>query len=186
MKSVQGVEFFDVIFALKNLLQLTAQLPERLVVVWFGNDRPALEGKDVMIWFRPLTDVLDPSPGPQEYGNRADCMFEVHLVTRSFADHAQVDERRAKEYYDYYWRIILTLQNRNLFAKYIKPLSIDDNILNASLPWEQPVPDPSKPPLTVGTMLMTALPVSEKTQREEGTMESRWQVKVPVVLALIV
>jgi hypothetical protein len=187
MTANQGVKFWDLLLALKNLLQLTTQLDDRHVIMWFGPTRPALAGADVYVWFRPTIDALNESTGPVQFGNMADCNFEIHLATRSFIDESQVDERRAKDFYDIYWKIVLTFQNRNLFAKYIepKPLKVVGG-LNVPSEWVQPVPDPKTAPLSVETMLLKSLPVPDKTQKEEGTIESQWQLTVPTVLALTI
>lgn len=187
MTTTQGQKFWDLLAALKNLLQLATQLDDRHVIMWFGPSRPALAGADVYIWFRPTVDTPADSTGPVQYGNKVECNFEIHLATRSFIDESQVDERKAKDYYDYYWKVVLTLQNRNLFAKYTQPppLKIVSGVYSPS-PWVQPVPDPKTAPLSVDTMLLKSLPVPDKTQKEEGTIESQWQLTVPTVLALTI
>lgn len=188
MTATQGVKFWDVLLALKNLLQLTTQLDDRHVIMWFGPSRPALAGADVYVWFRPTIDVLDESKGPVQYGNKAECNFEIHLVYRNFIDESQVDQRRAQEFYDYYWKIILTFQNRNLFDKYSQPLIVRESGGQfVPSPWVQPVPDSKTAPMTVGaTMTLKSLPVPDKTQKEEGTIESAWQLTVPTVVALTI
>lgn len=177
MTAVQGNQFITVLNAVGNLLKFATLLQPRYVRLWMGPGRPQLEGKDVYVWYKPTEDVLSSSEGPVQYGNRADMNFEIHLATRSFADQSQIDERRAVIYYTYYWQVVMSFQNRNLFANYSAPVLPN--------PWSQPVPV-AAPSLSVGTMLLTSLPVSEKTQKEEGTIESAWRLKVPMVLALTV
>lgn len=177
MTAVQGVDFWTLLTAVGTLLKAATGLDDRHVRMWFGDSRPHNQGSDVFVWFRPVLDTPDDSPGPVQYGNKVECKFEIHLVTRNFADQSQIDVRRAQIYYTYYWQIVLTFQNRNIFPAYNAPIPG---------PWTQPVPVGDNPPYSVGTMLLKSLPVPTKTQREEGVIESRMELTIPTVLALTV
>ncbi len=176
MTATQGIKFWTLVGAVRNLLQLATGLDDRHVRMWFGDVRPHNQGSDYFVWFRPLLDDVDLSPGPVRYGNKVNCQFEIHLVTRSFADESQIDERRAVNFHDLYWQVVLTFQNRNIFLNYITP---------TPGPWAEPTPVPAVAPLSVGSLMaLKSLPVPSTTQKEEGVIESRWQLTVPTVLAL--
>lgn len=175
MTANQGTDTFTIIQAIRNLLQVTTQLDDRHVRLWYGPSRPQ-SGADEFVWLRYLRSDLDESPGPVIYGNKFIVLCEIHLAVRSFADEAQVDERRATIYHGLEFRIINTFQNRNLFPSYDLPTS--------TMSWVQPVPTSKLAPLSVSTMLLKSVPVPDKTQKEEGTVESQWELSVPSVLAL--
>jgi len=177
--AVQGVDPWKVIEYFRVYLQLVTDLDARHVRMWWGEERPHLQGSDVFVWFRWRNDNTNKSLGPGRWGNRSDMFMEVHLVTRNFSDESQIDEERGKAYFYYYWKLIQSLAGCNLFDTFTPPPTAGD--------WTppQPILGLSKA-VTVEPMYFTEIPMPTKTQREEGVVESRLGVILPVVLALTV
>ncbi len=178
--ATQGVSVWKLIEAMRNYLMLVSGLGERQVRLWLQPTRPQLSGADMFLWFRPTLDQVNKSVGPGRWGNRSDFKVDVHLVTRTFIDEAQVDERRAATFYDTYFRLESAFQGKNLFTLYNLPTLVKDV-------WFPPEPvKKGAGMLTVEPMYLEPIPVPDRTQKEEGSLETAFTVVLPVVLALTV
>lgn len=174
----QGINPWTLMGIIQEYIVLVTSLDIRSVRLWLSSTRPHLSGSDYYIWFRPLSDKPSKSIGPGRWGNRSDLQIEIHVLARNFADTAQIDERRSKAFYELYWKLEQAFQGRNLFTKYI--LSTITSI------WHPPEAGKGVGPLTIEPMYLQDLPVPDKTQKEEGTLEAAFVVVLPVVLALTV
>lgn len=176
----QGVSVWSLINGLKNYLMLVSELGERNVRLWLQPTRPQLSGADTFIWYRPTLDEVDKAIGPSRWGNRTNFKVDVHLVTRTFIDEAQVDERRAEAFYTIYFKLESAFQGKNLFTQYNIP-----TVVNGV--WFPPEPPPKGAGmLTVEPMFLSPIPVPDRTQKEEGSLETAFTVNLPAVLALTV
>lgn len=175
----QSIPLWTLLTGLTPFFQLITGFPASWIRLWLEPSRPAIEGKDEFLWYRPMTENVAKSAGPGRFGNRADIKLEIHLLTRYFGDQSQVDDVRAERFYDTYWKLVNSLQGRMLFNKY-------KGLAKATTVWNPPVETKDALPLTVETMSLEDLPTGAKTQQEEGTLEATFVVNIPIVLALTV
>lgn len=183
MTAVQGQNPWEVTRVFGAYLETILQLQSRYVRMWWGTTRPQIAGSDFFAWYRLATDKPSKAQGQGRWGNRTDLKIEVHWVARQFADESQVDERRAKDFYEGYFKLEQSLQNLNLFDKYAAPLVPPSGEIND---WFPPQPLPDAIPYTIEPMYLEDLPAPTKTQKEEGTPEVAFMVILPTVLRLTV
>ncbi len=172
--ATQGVRPLQLFQAMQSFLQRAAGLQEYQVVMWFGGERPSLDLVEDLIWFSPAPESIEPMAGPGRWGNQFKLSLEVHLQSRNFLDPTQQDYRRTIAHEIYRWRLIDSIQNNNLFEKYVEQDPTKD--------WTIPVPVEG-PPLTVESMTIGEIRI-DRTQKEEGTIESVLPVTLPAVLSL--
>ena len=176
----QGVEVQALIDAAVAYLQNITELTARQIIAWFNNDRPAIEGYDHFIWYRPSGSPIDPSTGPMRFGNKINFGLEINVSTRYMADGSQRDLRRATQHYVYLWRILVAFQGVNLFPATVLSPAVGGI-------WIPPAPaSATVPPLSVQPMLIDVLPPDAKDQGEEGTIKTRLKATIPAVLALTI
>lgn len=178
--ATQGYTIQQILTAFESYLQVVTQLEARYIVLWNFSGRPSIEGRDNLVWYRPFSSPIDKSTGPVRFGNKIDCIMEVNLNTRSFADGSQRDIRRFALHYDLVFKLLSAFQGLSLF-----PLTVVTAPISGT--WMPPSPAaPNIPPISVEPMLVDILPPIDKDQYEEGTLTTRLKVTIPCVLALTI
>lgn len=176
MTANQGVKPVDFYTGFQKLLVQATYLREEQVILWFGDERPALGMADFLVWFSPSPEIIDKADGPGRYGNKFSLSIDVHLLSRNFEDPSQGDTRRILAHELYRWRMLDSIQNEVLFSDYVATRGL-------SSVWLMPLPESDATQLSIGTMQIENIQI-KRTQGEEGTLESSFTVSIPAVLSL--
>lgn len=187
----QSVTTAEVLDAVNGLIIAATGFQDRRVIEWHYDNRPNLDHGGTKIWFRHVKRSFDTESGAGRHGTKTNLTAEINVTTRGFPDGAQRDERLIRDH------LALTLLIENAFYGRM----LHQNYLPAE-PGLPPQPsrktplsdgeqssrrynDPVAPIAVVshgGTMTAAELPEPARPRPEQGYLESRIGVDIPVVL----
>ncbi len=192
MYSNQSVSVPEVLDAIQALIMAATGLNERQVIEWHFNSRSNLDQGGSCIWFKLVDRSPDTEAGSGRHGTKAPMVVEICHTTRSFGDSTQKDKIIGRKHWIRQSLLENSFYGQMLFDEY--------------LPWEDGViatparttgfvsseaearrirePDSTPGILTIGTMVSAKLPPPDKPRPEQGYMETRIGVLIPVVLEL--
>lgn len=186
----QSVTVDEVLDAIQGLLVKATGLPERRVVEWYEDGRPGIEGRETLCWFRWLSEEPDTQSGAGRHGTKTDLLVEVNLTTRTMKDTAGRDAKIGRTHLATRFLVVNALYGRMLHPAYDAPVDAQPPMPSVTT---RPSADDvdrrrtsraevTPPVLTVGTMVSAKLPKPTHPRPEQGYIESRIGVLVPVVL----
>jgi hypothetical protein len=190
--SNQSVTPEEVLDAFQDLLGKATGFADRRVVEWHGGGRPEIDLGQSVVWFCHRSRRLDAASGAGRNGTRCDLVIEVNLTTRNFGDGSQRDKVIGRRHLGTQFLIENAFHNRMLHPAY-DAIPADSAEPPKPSALRRPPPDDvearrltraeTPPPiLTVATMVAEAIDAPDKTRPEQGYVETKIRITVPVVL----
>ncbi len=179
LTATQGVELPDVLTAFEAYVASTAELRAAQVVRWDFPSRANVDGKDDFVWYSIGSDIPEHAVGMGRFGNRTMVTLNVHYLTRSFLGGSQRDNRRWSIHYVKRWRLYQAFQNLMLFNEYITQPELGPTDI-----WQPPQPALTAVPLTIEPMILDEIPILDRTDKEEASINTDFRVTLPIVLKL--
>lgn len=186
----QSVTVDEVLDALGLLIRKATGLTDRKVVEWYGNERPSLEGTETVCWFRWLEEGLEADAGSGRHGTPNNLLMEVNLRTRGFKDQAGKDKKVGRAHLAKVFQVVNALYGQMLFSAYDDPVGDEppQPTIRTRMSADEverrrtSLADEDARILTVADMRWGKLPKPNRPDAEQGTIETRIGVVVPVVL----
>lgn len=195
MRANQSVTIDEVLDAVSGLLMAATGFQERAVIEWHRDQRPDLTmmqyGSSV-VWFRHVKRTNDTESGAGRHGMWTELDLEVNVTTRQMLDGDMRDREIIRSHLGLAYAIDNAYWGRMLHDHYAPAVGLDapqpvrDKYLSDTEKSLRRLNNPSVPSgvVSVGTMAAAELPAPDRPRAEQGYIESRIGIRIPIVLRL--
>lgn len=189
----QSVTIDEILDAMAALLKAATLYNPRYIIEWHSQQRPSVDANaGSIIWFRYVDREmdLDAGGGAARAGTKSTMLMEVNVTTRAFTDGSQRDTRLMRKHLTTRFLIENAFWGQMLFDSYAdaigseppKPnrrtqISEDERV---SRRLGETTANPFV--VSIAPMVSAKLPAPEHSRPEQGYLESRIGIAIPVVL----
>lgn len=189
--SNQSVKVEEVLDALRLLLIAATGFDDRNVIEWHYDRRPNVDTGKSVIWFRHVKRTFDTDSGAGRAGTKCSLMLEINLTTRGFQDSNHKDKLLMRKHLTTQFLIENAVYGQMLFQEYDAavgeepPKPTRRTAITAAEALSRRQNTASAPIMLLsqgGTMTSAELPAPDRPRPEQGYIEARIGVNVPVLL----
>lgn len=189
--SNQSVKVEEVLDAMNLLLLAATGFDERNVIEWHYDNRPNVDTGKSVVWFRHLNREFDTESGAGRHGTKTNLIIEINLTTRGFKDSNHKDKILMRRHLRDLFLIENAIYGQMLFESYEDadgeepPKPIRRTAITSAEATQRRYNLTAAPIMVLssgGTMTLAELPAPTRPRPEQGYIESRIGVSVPVIL----